>query len=831
MAQRGKEQVLYRVRISESLDSKAASLESEEEKGVDLEEESVALGIVVEEERENGVYSTTSDELPNPITEGWSAEDSSILMILWNAMESDILSTVHTFKTTKKFWNHLQATYPGKKSYYTMFKKIDDEMNELFPYSSDPVAYEKLREQSTVPSPEATYHLLREMFPSKKSTAPPMTENSALIASDKEVHCQLGHPSLPVLKKIRPEFQSISELVCKSCIQGKHVCAPYPPSQSNSPFALLHSDVWSLCRDHESCASPTPTPPQNSELEQPVVLPPNPDPAPPPPPPTFTFPLLSEKSHGVDYEETFFPIVKMMSVRIFIALAIMRRWTLHQLDLKNAFLNGILEEKVYMTQSSGSASDYSVFYRHLQEKTIILVAYVDDLIITDDDAEGISALKKFLSEQFQITDWASSSISLILWLLRYKSADSPMVPDITLMSEDGEPLYDPERYRRLIGKLNYLTVIRPDIAYPVNVVSQFMSVPHTTHWDATHWDAVLQILRYLKRSSGKRLVYSDQGHSRIVAFTDADWTGYSTSRRSTTGYCVFFGAMLVSWKSKKQTIVSRFSTESEYQVMTNTSCELVWTKRLLDEIVVRQDSQMKLHCDNQAAMHITKNQMMLLFGAGVTTPDLDWCMDGQLGFDGENMSMPRRLGNFLEINSSRTIGNEAQAKHIVPSKISAVKAGGMMSLAIDNLGGPLDLGQLPSAKYNKYGQLGLGDMKSSCRCTNYVLDFWPRENGQLGLGNTLSASTPAPIRSLPEDMYFVPVDCGLHHTSIVSTAGDVWSWRMERGLGLCPNACFTGTDSGDAITPLLIPCNRAHGPRFPEPVQVVWSCPHCSRSK
>ena len=102
-------------------------------------------------------------------------------------------------------------------------------------------------------------------------------------------------------------------------------------------------------------------------------------------------------------------------------------------------------------------------------------------------------------------------------LLGCKPADSPMVPETKLVPEDGELLHDPEKYRRLVGKLNYLTVTRPDISYPVSVVSQFMSSPRTTHWDAA-----IRILRYLKGSPGKGLVYTDQGHSRIAAFTDAD---------------------------------------------------------------------------------------------------------------------------------------------------------------------------------------------------------------------------------------------------------------------------------------------------------------------
>ncbi|KAL9251446.1 Retrovirus-related Pol polyprotein from transposon RE1-like protein [Drosera capensis] len=277
------------------------------------------------------------------------------------------------------------------------------------------------------------------------------------------------------------------------------------------------------------------------------------------------------------------------------------------LDIKNAFLNDILEEELYMTQPPGfvvqeeaskvcllkrslyglkqspqawfgclsqalsefgmtrSASDHSVFYRHLQKKTIILVTYVDDLIITGNDAEGISPLKKFLSEQFQIIDLGKLKYFLGIEILRSsrkilicerkyvldmfseyglrgcKPTDSAMVPEVKLMPEDGEPLHDPERYLRLVRKLNYLIVTRPDIAYPVSVVSQFMSAPRTTHWDT-----MVRILRYLKGSPGKGLVYSNQGHNRITAFTDADRAGCPINRRSTTGYCVFFGGNLIS---------------------------------------------------------------------------------------------------------------------------------------------------------------------------------------------------------------------------------------------------------------------------------------------
>ena len=122
------------------------------------------------------------------------------------------------------------------------------------------------------------------------------------------------------------------------------------------------------------------------------------------------------------------------------------------------------------------------------------------------------------------------------------------------MPDDGDPFYNPERYRKVVGKLNYLTVTRPDIAYAVSVVSQFISTPTVKHWAALE-----QILCYLKKAPGLGILYSSQGHTRTECFSDVDWAGSKFDRRSTTGYCVFFGGNLVAWKSKKQSVVSRSS--------------------------------------------------------------------------------------------------------------------------------------------------------------------------------------------------------------------------------------------------------------------------------
>ena len=164
------------------------------------------------------------------------------------------------------------------------------------------------------------------------------------------------------------------------------------------------------------------------------------------------------------------------------------------------------------------------------------------------------------------------------------------------------PYSDPGRYRRLVGKLNYLTMTRSDISFAVSVVSQFLNSPRESHWDA-----VVRILRYIKSSPGRGLIYQSRGHTDIIAYTDADWAGCPSDRRSTSGYCVLIGGNLISWKSKKQSVVARSSAEAEYRAMALATCELIWLKQLLSELSFCTIGSMSLICDNQAALHIASN--------------------------------------------------------------------------------------------------------------------------------------------------------------------------------------------------------------------------------
>src|ERR1039457_7403798 len=145
------------------------------------------------------------------------------------------------------------------------------------------------------------------------------------------------------------------------------------------------------------------------------------------------------------------------------------------------------------------------------------------------------------------------------------------------------------QFQRLIEKLIYLTVTRPDIYFFVSQISKFMHSPRTPHLEAIN-----RILRYLKGNPGKGILMKNNNSNNICGYSDADWAG-SFDRKSTTGFCTFVVGNLVTWKSKKQNVVVRSSTEAEYRAMASTTSELVWIKQLLKDMGINIDQPMKMY--------------------------------------------------------------------------------------------------------------------------------------------------------------------------------------------------------------------------------------------
>ncbi|KAL9447401.1 hypothetical protein AB3S75_014963 [Citrus x aurantiifolia] len=377
--------------------------------------------------------------------------------------------------------------------------------------------------------------------------------------------------------------------------------------------------------------------------------------------------LGNNQIEGVDYNETFAPVAKMVSVRTLLVVAVARDWELHQMDVHNAFLHGDLAEEVYMqlppgfsTTSSGkvcrlrkslyglrqaprnwfaklagalksfgfdqSYADYSLFTFVRHDISIHVLVYVDDLIIAGNNTTAISAFKAYLSRCFHMKDLGALKYFLGIeisrgptgmflsqrkytldilaetGLLGAKPARSPIDQNHRLALDDGPMYSDPVRYRRLIGRLIYLTITRPELCYSVHVLAQFMQCPREIHWEAA-----ARVLRYLKGHPGQGIFLRRNSALQLIAYCDSDWGACPLTRRSLTGYFIFLGGFPISWKTKKQHSVSRSSAEAEYRSMAFTCCELTWLKALLKSLGVSHSLPMHLYCDSQAALHIVAN--------------------------------------------------------------------------------------------------------------------------------------------------------------------------------------------------------------------------------
>jgi len=255
---------------------------------------------------------------------------------------------------------------------------------------------------------------------------------------------------------------------------------------------------------------------------------------------------------------------------------------------------------------------------------VLLAVYVDDIVVTGNDLEEIKILKTFLDDKFKIKDLGELHYFLGMEIIKVPNvmimtqrkyamdmikefecdkltaAVCPMAP-LSKGSFTQDNLADAAHYRKLVGKLNYLSNTRPDIAFSVQYLSQFLQAP-----TQTHMKAALHTLRYIKKDPSQGLFFNDKPDYHLQAYCDSDWAQCPCTRRSVSGFFIMLGGSPISWKSKKQPTVALSSAEAEYRSMRAVTTELSCLTRLFSK-QVSSILPIPLKSDSLAAIYIAKN--------------------------------------------------------------------------------------------------------------------------------------------------------------------------------------------------------------------------------
>ena len=238
-------------------------------------------------------------------------------------------------------------------------------------------------------------------------------------------------------------------------------------------------------------------------------------------------------------------------------------------------------------------------------------------MLVEDDLQEIRSTTTLLDQAFKIKDLGNLTYFLGLEVARNAKGihlsqrkyainilqETDMLastPVSTLMNfskcnstNNGDGLSDPTSYRRLIGKLIYLTNTRPDIMHVVHNLSQYvLALISNNH------QAALLVLRYLKQAPRLGLFLDANSDIKITGFSYSNWVRCLDMRKSITRFIIYLGQSPINWKSKKQCIVSHSSSEVEYRALASTTCELQWILYVLQDLKIQHPQPALLFCDN-----------------------------------------------------------------------------------------------------------------------------------------------------------------------------------------------------------------------------------------
>ena len=377
-----------------------------------------------------------------------------------------------------------------------------------------------------------------------------------------------------------------------------------------------------------------------------------------------------EQVYGVDYHETFAPVVRFTSIRLIMSIAINLNMYIHQMDVKTAFLNGKLNEDVYIEIPDGVDGDYSkqccklnrslyglkqsplswniildqflqdnklirseadfgVYVKTVDSNHLIVTIYVDDLLIASENLDLILNFKDALTKRFEMTDLGELRYILGIEVeqqngiikIHQRNYISELIKKFKL--DDARTYNTPmEANIKLVKSLPSDEIIEKPYA---SLIGSLLYLSNCTRPDITfavnrlssfnsnpnemHWKCAMRVLRYLKKTDYIGVNYNKSDNWNLVGYSDADWANDLETRKSTTGYLVTLNSNPISWNSRRQATVATSTAEAEYMAMYETVREILWIQKLLTDLSFKNNS-VKIFCDNQSAIHIAKNPVM-----------------------------------------------------------------------------------------------------------------------------------------------------------------------------------------------------------------------------
>ena len=373
---------------------------------------------------------------------------------------------------------------------------------------------------------------------------------------------------------------------------------------------------------------------------------------------------------GLDFQETFAPVMSTTSLRILLSHAAHKNLEIHQMDVETAYLNGTIDEEIYVKQPSGFevyghedkvyrlnkaiyglrqsgrawwltiskflkdlgfsclTSDPCVFRMKVKDDAITIGIYVDDLILISRDQSTVSIIKGKLNQRFRMKDLGDVAFLLGMKIVRDRDARTIDISQRAFVERildqfgmtEAKPVSTPMPVKNYLEKAGNEEI---ETRFPYRqAVGALMYAAVTTRPDImaavtnvarfcskptnNHTDALKRILRYLRGTTSIGIKLGGMDEPTLEAYADSDWGNDPNDRRSTTGFILLYGGP-ISWKTRRQPTVALSSTEAEYMALASAVQETTWTRTFLAEIQLQQSAPTIVHQDNQGAIAIAHN--------------------------------------------------------------------------------------------------------------------------------------------------------------------------------------------------------------------------------